>query len=297
MNVFISWSGEASRRVAEALRDWLPQVIQAVRPWMSAADIDKGARWAAEVAAKLEGTTVGILCIAPDNLTAPWLLFEAGALSKTLTNTYVCPYLLTVDVAAIEGPLAQFQAARANRDDTLRLVRTINGALGDNALKEGQLETAFTKWWPELEPRLTQAAAVAGQGQPAAPVRTDRSILEEILDVVRTVGRDASEREQRERLNVAIGRALGAAGTGTTTAAQLSPSDRALVDAFAQKARLEALGASLINFGNALTPSPSTTAKPGSEPRRGLLDPTPSPSTTAKPKVSPPPPREPPKGK
>ncbi len=219
MKVFISWSGEPSRLVAEALHGWLPQVIQAVQPWMSAADVDKGARWAAAIAEQLEETKVGILCLAPDNLAAPWLLFEAGALSKTLDQTYVCPYLLGLEVADIQGPLAQFQATRANREDTLRLVKTINGALGDGALKDGQIEAAFAKWWPDLEPRLAQAAAVAAQGRPVAPARSDRSIIEEILDLIRAAARDASERERQERLKRAIGTALGVTDTSMTAAA------------------------------------------------------------------------------
>ena len=249
MKVFISWSGEPSRLVAEALRGWLPQVIQAVQPWMSAADVDKGARWAAEIAGQLEGTKVGILCLTPANLTAPWLLFEAGALSKTLANTYVCPYLLGLEVTDIQGPLAQFQATRANRDDTLRLVKTINSALGDGALKDGPIEAAFAKWWPDLEPRLAQAAAVAAQGQPAAPARTDRNILEEILDLVRTAARDASESERRDRLNRAISTALGVTNLGLTDTsmtlaalAQLpqSPIEQALLGV-GQKAKLQAI--------------------------------------------------------
>lgn len=43
MKVFISWSGETSKKVALALKAWLPNVIQALDPWMSDKDIEKGA--------------------------------------------------------------------------------------------------------------------------------------------------------------------------------------------------------------------------------------------------------------
>jgi hypothetical protein len=44
VEIFLSWSGSKSKAVAEALRIWLPKVNPAFKPWLSTADIDKGAR-------------------------------------------------------------------------------------------------------------------------------------------------------------------------------------------------------------------------------------------------------------
>ena len=97
--VFISWSGERSRCVAEALRGWLPAVLQNVKPWMSAADVEKGTRWESEISTRLEEADVGIICLTPDNLDSRWLLFEVGALSKKLGKSRVCTYLLDLTPA------------------------------------------------------------------------------------------------------------------------------------------------------------------------------------------------------
>ena len=83
-DVFITWSGNRSKHVAMALRALLATVIQAAKPFMSKADIDKGSRWHLELAKALEATKVGIICLTPENPSAPWLLFESGALSKTM---------------------------------------------------------------------------------------------------------------------------------------------------------------------------------------------------------------------
>ena len=89
MRVFISWSGTKSRLLAEALRDWIPYVLPSAEPWMSATDIVPGARWSIEIASQLDTANVGIICLTPENIDAPWIMFEAGALSKTLSRALV----------------------------------------------------------------------------------------------------------------------------------------------------------------------------------------------------------------
>jgi hypothetical protein len=154
MKIFISWSGERSRAVAEALRDWLPSVIQALKPWISSEDIAKGKIWWLEIIQQLEEAQVGIVCLTRENFTAPWVLFEAGALAKSFGRILICPYLLDLKPSELTGPLTQFQATVANKPDTLRLLHTINNELKAAALPKERLNRTFERWWPELEKSL-----------------------------------------------------------------------------------------------------------------------------------------------
>ncbi len=188
MDVFISWSGERSRAAAEALRGWLPKIINAIKPWLSSEDIDKGARWGTDVATRLEGAKAGIICLTPSNLHSDWILFEAGALSKTLQNTYVCPFLIGLEPSDVKPPLAQFQFTKAQEDDVLKLLKTLNGALAEDALLESHIDEAFEVWWPKLD---SQLKTLPSEGSTAKKHRQDRELLEEILSLVRNQSRSS----------------------------------------------------------------------------------------------------------
>src|ERR1051325_1570911 len=103
MDVFISWSGQKSRAVAEVLHEWLPMVVNALHPFLSA-NIDKGTRWGVEIAERLQAAKAGIICLTQGNLHHDWILFEAGALSKTVENTFVCTFLIDLDPSDVEFP-------------------------------------------------------------------------------------------------------------------------------------------------------------------------------------------------
>ena len=190
MKVFLSWSGARSRAIAEALREWIPNVIQAVEPWMSAEDVDKGLRWSSEIAVQLEDTRFGIICLTPENLESVWILFEAGALSKTIDRAFVCPFLFGLELSDVRGPLTQFQATKAEKEDIKRLILTINKALGDDRLASDKVEKAFEHWWPEIARSLKN---VPGVGDKAKPRRADRELLEEILEIVRAEARESRD--------------------------------------------------------------------------------------------------------
>jgi len=126
VKVFVSWAGNLSHKVAIAFRDWLPSVIQSVKPYVSSEDIYKGSRWSAEVAKELATTNYGILCLTKDNLDSRWLNFEAGALSKSVENSRVSPFLFDFKVSSLDGPLAQFQTVLNDEDEVLKMLGSIN---------------------------------------------------------------------------------------------------------------------------------------------------------------------------
>ena len=187
MEVFISWSGKRSNQAALNLYRWLPKVINAIKPWMSTEDISKGARWASDIGNKLESTRFGILCVTPSNLHSDWLLFEAGALAKQVSNSLVCPLLIDLSPAELVGPLAQFQATQANKPDLKRLVFAMNAIVGSEGLRREDLEDVFEVWWPKLENDF--AMLPVDNGSEDRPRRSERDLLEELLAAVREQSR------------------------------------------------------------------------------------------------------------
>jgi hypothetical protein len=185
MRIFLSWSGGRSRAVALALREWLPLVLHYARPWMSDADIAAGQRWGAQIATGLTSSTYGIICCTNDNLSAPWLMFEAGALAHALADDAVCPLLLDVSFSDISGPLAQFQAKKSDAEGMLDLVAAINQK-AEQPVPENRLRELFQALWPKLHSGLDAiSATTATQSQ----ARSQTEVLEELVASVRNLGR------------------------------------------------------------------------------------------------------------
>jgi TIR domain len=187
MRIFLSWSGSASRAVAVALREWLPTVLQAAEPYVSSEDIEKGARWSAEIAQQLSATDFGIICVTEDNFGSPWINFEAGALSKSVDASRVSPFLLDMRPTDLVGPLSQFQATLPELEDVIRLLRSIN-SFTERPVDEARLIKSVRMWWSGLEEQLD--AIRRQERQPEAEhKREPTEMIEELLEITRGIQR------------------------------------------------------------------------------------------------------------
>lgn len=188
MKVFISWSGETSFEVAKILKEWIPCIIQDVEPYFSSEDIDKGARWSTDIAKELEEASFGILCVTKDNLQSQWLNFEAGALSKAIEKTKVCPLLFRLKTADItNSPILQFQMTTVEKEDVYKLFKSINSSLGEGGLDEARLEKVYEAFWPRMKEAFDSVKILEGEAEPKEGKKdTNTAILEEMLDLLRS---------------------------------------------------------------------------------------------------------------
>jgi hypothetical protein len=175
--------------VAEALNDWLPRVIQAVKPFLSS-EIEKGVKWSNEVDLALEGSDFGIVCLTPENLDSTWIHYEVGALSKT-RNAVIWTFLLSLKTSEIKEPLGKFQHTLAEKTDVLRLLRSINKKLvevGGDSLRDRILEDQFEDSWPKLKIKLEEAVEIL---QSEFSNENEAAKIDQILEIMK--------KQQRQR--------------------------------------------------------------------------------------------------
>ncbi|GAA3464059.1 toll/interleukin-1 receptor domain-containing protein [Saccharothrix longispora] len=187
MKVFISWSGDAERQFARFLHAWLPLVIQTAKPWMSEVDIARGSHAMRGLGDQLDQVAFGIVVLSAANQHSPWINFEAGAVSKSVTEASLVPLLLNLPKTDVVGPLAQFQAVdAASKAEVLQLVEAINARLPEPL---SALAHFVDREWSAFEAAVRtfrDARPEAGQR------RTDRELLDEVLLAVRELGRDGA---------------------------------------------------------------------------------------------------------
>jgi hypothetical protein len=194
VEAFLSWSGSVSKEVALAMHDWLPDIIQPLKPWMSDKDLSKGTRWNEEIGKKLDSLSIGLFFLTPDNLGSGWIHFEAGAISKTVEESRVFTYLFGLEYGQVEYPLAQFNHTRANQADTLKMLQAVNKLLPQNErVDDKRLDRLFNQCWPRLQARLEEIAGKSAEFNTTVQKRQPEDILNEILELTRGLARRQGE--------------------------------------------------------------------------------------------------------
>jgi hypothetical protein len=222
VKVFVSWSGEKSRDVAQAFHDVLPSILHAVEPFISSKDIRVGTRWQGEVAGELDETDFGLVFVTRENQNASWLNFEAGALAKSVDSSRVVPVAIDLSVAEVSNPLGQFQAITLSKSDIKEMLESMNEACA-TPIAEENLRKTFEKWWPDLNKELNEILArdYAEDDREPSPARSDRDILEEVLNSVRGFDRVREAPPPKHTTTIdEIGNALAEAGVSASATEQ-----------------------------------------------------------------------------
>ncbi|MBY4210788.1 TIR domain-containing protein [Rhodococcus fascians] len=188
--VFLSWSGERSKAIAEALKKWLPTLVDDIEPWASSVSIQAGNQWLGEVNKNLDSAMFGIVIVTSENKSREWVNFEAGALSQRFVGDArgsVVPLMADFDhPTELPTTLSQFQAVPMTDDGLWRLAKALAKTLGK---KETVVRTRFDGSLSDLRSDLDAALQVKSASAP----RSIESKVDELLQSTRAFGQEKME--------------------------------------------------------------------------------------------------------
>ena len=205
MWIFISWSGKKSQKAAEILKKWLKLLYSKFNPFVSSEDIMIGSFWHEELQNALKKSNCGILCLTRENYAEPWLLYEAGALSKL--GKAVVPFLINVDKSVIPDPLRQLQSVTFNKDEIRRMVLDFgNFCQNDEPEWREIISGRFDTFYPQLEKSLHE---LASDSVPQKDAPDGAQMLCESLETARTNAKNIEailqmQTQQRENIQAIL---------------------------------------------------------------------------------------------
>lgn len=159
--IFVSWSGDAGREIANALRTTI-LAESAFKPWISAG-MEAGKRWFDEIEDAAKRADFAIGCMTPGASRRPWVNFEAGMLYGRLGKFAMLRFEEELD-----GPLERLQAIDGTDRDALRdlLVTLFDG---DKELAALHINRVYDQWKKAVDHALAAHAhqheiEAAGEG-------------------------------------------------------------------------------------------------------------------------------------
>ncbi len=152
MSIYIGWYGNRSKLIASTLANWLTTIIKDLKIWVSESDIEKKPDQLNKLSAKLKKSDFVLFCITPENVDEPWLLFEAGALSRVLSAPQLMLILYDIESSTLKSPLSQFQAIQLQeKKKTYDLFERIILDDSNTSHSTAKLDDLFEEYWPIIE--------------------------------------------------------------------------------------------------------------------------------------------------
>lgn len=160
--IFISWSQENSKEIAKALKNALENKVFSgfkLECFVSDVDIASGEDWWIKIRKELKSCKMGILCMTKENLSAPWIYYEAGAM--VAQNVSTIPLLISCDFQALASTPLKNQATNFyDQAKFLDMLCNIKNKMGFNTLTNEQVKVlgkaAYSDLKDELEPVLAR---------------------------------------------------------------------------------------------------------------------------------------------
>jgi hypothetical protein len=156
MPIYISWSGQTSFKIAQNLHQMIRSIFPGQEVWVSAEDIQDGARWSPDLLRILDRASFCIMCIDPSNAHSPWLHFELGAVAKATSKWRIRVLLNELTPEELKGPVTLFQGVRIEKGDVRRMVEDIHANLSNSPLNHVQVIANLEEAWPDFQETVSK---------------------------------------------------------------------------------------------------------------------------------------------
>lgn len=144
--VFISWSGSLSRKIAEYLHSDFFNYAN-LKPWISSHDVNAGNPWFEETSDALNNSSYGVVCLTPGVSKKPWINFEIGWLYSKLNNCKIITFGEEID-----NPLACLQRRNGYKKEIwYELLRTM---IPEEDRADDEIWDRVNRKFPEIEKLL-----------------------------------------------------------------------------------------------------------------------------------------------
>lgn len=184
IKLFLSWSGDSSKGIAEIFRGWLQAYSTELDVFFTPDGIEAGMRWNDELSRTLEECEIGIFIYTRQNVDSLWMAFEAGALSKRISTGRVIPLIFGEPELKLKAPLSQFQAKRFSKKGVFETLESINHCLGDKRTRDG-INNFMNLTWEGVNTRVGQELE-EHKDLDISPTTVNIDILNNLYSLIRT---------------------------------------------------------------------------------------------------------------